>query len=55
MTDELRAAGILVMNYTPSKGRDKIMYTVAPLFEADSGHRTEVLGQVIEEVLSHGV
>ena len=36
LTDELRAAGIPVMNYTPSKGRDKItrMHTVAPLFEA---------------------
>ena len=36
LTDELRATGIPVMNYTPSKGRDKItrMHTVAPLFEA---------------------
>jgi predicted phage terminase large subunit-like protein len=36
LTDELRRAGIPIMNYTPSKGRDKVtrMHTVAPLFEA---------------------
>ena len=36
LTDELRRTGIPVMNYTPSKGRDKVtrMHTVAPLFEA---------------------
>ena len=36
LTDELRRAGIPVMNYTPAKGRDKVtrMHTVAPLFEA---------------------
>ena len=36
LTDELRRAGITIMNYTPSKGRDKVtrMHTVAPLFEA---------------------
>ena len=36
LTDELRATGIPVMNYTPSKGRDKVsrMHMVAPLFEA---------------------
>ena len=36
LTDEMRRAGIPVMNYTPGKGRDKVtrMHTVAPLFEA---------------------
>jgi len=36
LTDELRRTGIPIMNYTPSKGRDKVtrMHTVAPLFEA---------------------
>jgi len=36
LTDELRRAGIPVMNYTPGKGRDKVtrMHMVAPLFEA---------------------
>jgi predicted phage terminase large subunit-like protein len=36
LTDELRRTGIPVLNYTPSKGRDKVtrMHTVAPLFEA---------------------
>ena len=36
LSDELRRAGIPIMNYTPSKGRDKVtrMHTVAPLFEA---------------------
>ena len=36
LTDELRRAGVPVMNYTPAKGRDKVtrMHTVAPLFEA---------------------
>jgi len=36
LTDELRRTGIPGMNYTPSKGRDKVtrMHTVAPLFEA---------------------
>ena len=36
LNDELRRAGIPIMNYTPSKGRDKVtrMHTVAPLFEA---------------------
>ena len=36
LTDEMRRAGIPVMNYTPAKGRDKVtrMHTVAPLFEA---------------------
>ena len=36
LTDELRRAGIPIMNYTPSKGRDKVtrMHIVAPLFEA---------------------
>ena len=35
LTDEMRRAGIPVMNYTPGKGRDKVtrMHTVAPLFE----------------------
>jgi len=36
LTDELRRTGIPVLNYTPSKGRDKVtrMHLVAPLFEA---------------------
>ena len=36
LTDELRRTGIPVVNYTPSKGRDKVtrMHMVAPLFEA---------------------
>ena len=36
LTDELRRGGIPVLNYTPSKGRDKVsrMHMVAPLFEA---------------------
>ena len=36
LTDELRRTGIPVLNYTPSKGRDKVsrMHMVAPLFEA---------------------
>jgi predicted phage terminase large subunit-like protein len=36
LSDELRRTGIPVVNYTPSKGRDKVtrMHTVAPLFEA---------------------
>ena len=36
LTDELRATGIPVVNYTPSKGRDKHtrMHMVAPIFES---------------------
>jgi len=36
LTDELRVIGIPVVNYTPSKGRDKHtrMHMVAPIFEA---------------------
>ena len=36
LTDELRSTGIPVMNYTPSKGRDKFtrMHMVAPVFES---------------------
>ena len=36
LTDELRAMGIPVVNYTPSKGRDKHtrMHMVAPIFES---------------------
>src|SRR5210317_503341 len=36
LTDELRRTGIPVVNYTPSKGRDKVtrMHMVAPMFEA---------------------
>ncbi len=49
LTDELRAANIPVMNYTPSKGRDKVtrMHTVAPLFEAGMvwGTGGEVFGR----------
>ena len=60
LTDELRAAGIPVMNYTPSKGRDKItrMHTVAPLFEAGMVWAPEqkFADEVIEECLAfpHG-
>ena len=60
LTDELRAAGIPVMNYTPSKGRDKItrMHTVAPLFEAGMVWAPEqkFSEEVIEECLAfpHG-
>ena len=36
LTDELRATGIPVVNYTPSKGKDKHtrMHMVAPIFES---------------------
>jgi predicted phage terminase large subunit-like protein len=36
LTDELRATGVPVVNYTPSKGRDKHtrMHMVAPIFES---------------------
>ena len=36
LTDELRNMGIPVVNYTPSKGRDKVtrMHMVAPIFES---------------------
>jgi|TARA_R110000850_G_scaffold46347_1_gene116599 predicted phage terminase large subunit-like protein len=36
LTDELRATGIPVINYTPSRGRDKHtrMHMVAPIFES---------------------
>ena len=60
LTDELRATGIPVMNYTPSKGRDKItrMHTVAPLFEAGMVWAPEqkFSEEVIEECLAfpHG-
>ena len=60
LTDELRAAGIPVMNYTPSKGRDKItrMHTVAPLFEAGMvwAPTRKFSEEVIEECLAfpHG-
>ena len=60
LTDEMRAAGIPVMNYTPSKGRDKItrMHTVAPLFEAGMVWAPEqkFSEEVIEECLAfpHG-
>ena len=53
LTDELRRAGIPVMNYTPGKGRDKItrMHTVAPLFEASMVWSPEksFADEVIEE------
>ena len=56
LTDELRAAGIPVMNYTPSKGRDKItrMHTVAPLFEAGMvwAPTRKFSEEVIEECLA---
>ena len=56
LTDELRAAGIPVMNYTPSKGRDKVtrMHTVAPLFEAGMVWAPEkkFSDEVIEECLA---
>ena len=36
LTDELRTMGIPVVNYTPSRGRDKHtrMHMVAPMFES---------------------
>ena len=53
LTDELRRAGIPVMNYTPGKGRDKVtrMHTVAPLFEANMVWSPEksFADEVIEE------
>ena len=56
LTDELRAAGIPVMNYTPSKGRDKVtrMHTVAPLFEAGMvwAPDKKFSDEVIEECLA---
>ena len=56
LTDELRATGIPVMNYTPSKGRDKItrMHTVAPLFEAGMvwAPTRKFSEEVIEECLA---
>ena len=56
LTDELRAAGIPVMNYTPSKGRDIVtrMHTVAPLFEAGMvwAPDKKFSDEVIEECLA---
>ena len=56
LTDELRRAGIPVMNYTPAKGRDKVtrMHTVAPLFEAGMVWAPEkkFSDEVIEECLA---
>ena len=43
LTDELRATGIPVVNYTPSKGRDKHtrMHMVAPIFESGKVYAPE--------------
>ena len=43
LTDELRATGIPVVNYTPSKGKDKHtrMHMVAPIFESGKVYAPE--------------
>ena len=54
LTDELRNMGIPVVNYTPSKGRDKHtrMHMVAPLFEAGKvwAPMKSFAEEVVEEV-----
>ena len=55
LTDELRRAGIPIMNYTPSKGRDKVtrMHIVAPLFEAGTVWAPEKhFAEVIDECMA---
>ena len=56
LTDELRRTGIPVLNYTPSKGRDKVtrMHMVAPMFEAGMVWAPEkkFAEEVIDEVAS---
>ena len=51
LTDELRTMGIPVVNYTPSKGKDKHtrMHMVAPLFE--SGMVWAPMKKFAEEVI----
>ena len=54
LTDELRNMGIPVVNYTPSKGRDKHtrMHMVAPLFESGKvwAPMKSFAEEVVEEV-----
>ena len=54
LTDELRNIGIPVVNYTPSKGKDKHtrMHMVAPIFESGKVWAPEK--RFSEEVIEEG-
>lgn len=56
LTQELRSSGIPVVNYTPSRGNDKVsrVNAVAPIFESGSVWRPEAswAEEVVEEIAS---